>query len=72
LFKGRIRRQAFHPLLYENFRRQSYEAKELIIIDSGAESWSKGPMIPGAFLAMMARPKTEGSWKMLEVDLSII
>eukprot|EP00434_Breviolum_minutum_P030704 symbB.v1.2.027153.t1/scaffold2767.1/size71155/2 len=30
-------RQAFHPLLYENFRRQSCAEKELVVIDSGAE-----------------------------------
>lgn len=30
-------RHAFHPLLYENFRRQKHDTKELIIIDSGAE-----------------------------------
>ncbi|CAK9086447.1 unnamed protein product [Durusdinium trenchii] len=30
-------RHAFHPLLYETFRRQTYEPAELIVVDSGAE-----------------------------------
>ena len=31
-------RHAFHPLLYENFLRQSYEPRELIVIDTGSVS----------------------------------
>eukprot|EP00435_Cladocopium_sp_Y103_P040856 s619_g11.t1 len=64
-------RQAFHPLLYENFRRQSCETKELIIIDSGAE--------PSAFMLerkaedarvfyyfFKAEPLSPGSPRLLE------
>jgi len=29
------KRHVFHPLLYENFRGQTYEPKELIVVDSG-------------------------------------
>ncbi|CAJ1457540.1 unnamed protein product [Effrenium voratum] len=31
------KRHAFHPLLYENFCLQSYEDKELVVIDTGAK-----------------------------------
>ncbi|CAE7350879.1 unnamed protein product, partial [Symbiodinium necroappetens] len=30
------KRHNFHPLLYENFRTQSYEPKELIVVDTGS------------------------------------
>ncbi|CAE7452919.1 unnamed protein product, partial [Symbiodinium sp. CCMP2456] len=30
------KRHGFHPLLYENFRTQSYEPKELIVVDTGS------------------------------------
>eukprot|EP00930_Biecheleria_cincta_P056174 TRINITY_DN42344_c0_g1_i1.p1 TRINITY_DN42344_c0_g1~~TRINITY_DN42344_c0_g1_i1.p1 ORF type:complete len:1140 (+),score=179.59 TRINITY_DN42344_c0_g1_i1:61-3480(+) len=41
------KRHAFHPLLYENFRTQTHEPKELIVIDTGAR--------PSAFLMEKAR-----------------
>lgn len=41
------RRQDFHPLLYENFNRQNYQRKELVVVDIGER--------PSLFLQQKAR-----------------
>lgn len=41
------KRHAFHPLLYENFRRQNHSPKELVVVDTG--------IMPSAFLQAVAQ-----------------
>jgi len=53
-------RHAFHPLLYECFRTQTYEPKELVVVDTGDE--------PSQFLQARAREDARVKYRWWPVD----